>query len=147
LQTRKYKLRIFNLISIVALSTLRLEDLRSGSNIPLRNSDIGFRDATSTETKNKMQSGLFLDVVVGQRTSIFELLTSEDEALLIRWNTLLVLDLAFNHIDGIGGFNLKSCELKTVHPTTPSQGYLQSDGLSSESLHENLKEAAGKKQS
>ncbi len=105
------EIKIPNLISIVALSTLRLEDLRSGSNITLRNSDIGFRDATSTEAENKVQSGLFLDVVVSQRATVFELLASEDEALLIRWNTFLILDLAFNHIDGIGGFNLKPCVL------------------------------------
>jgi hypothetical protein len=48
-----------------------------------------------------MKCRLFLDVVVGKGATIFELFTSEDETLLIRWDTLLVLDLAFNVVDGI----------------------------------------------
>jgi hypothetical protein len=48
---------------------------------------------TSTETEDKVQGGLLLDVVVGQSTSILQLLTSENETLLVRGDTLLVLDL------------------------------------------------------
>ena len=36
-----------------------------------------------------MQGGFLLDVVVRQGTSIFQLLASEDQSLLVRWNTLL----------------------------------------------------------
>jgi hypothetical protein len=35
-----------------------------------------------------MQGGLLLDVVVGQRAAVFELLAREDEALLIRGNSV-----------------------------------------------------------
>lgn len=42
---------------------------------------------TTTEAKDKMESGLLLDVVVGEGTAIFELLTSENETLLIRGNS------------------------------------------------------------
>ena len=33
---------------------------------------------SSPETQNQMKSGLFLDVVVGERTTIFQLLASKD---------------------------------------------------------------------
>jgi hypothetical protein len=39
-----------------------------------------------------MESGLLLDVVVGERASVFELLAGEDQALLVGWDTLLVCD-------------------------------------------------------
>lgn len=42
---------------------------------------------TTTEAKDKMEGGLLLDVVVGEGTTVFELLTSEDETLLIRGNS------------------------------------------------------------
>jgi hypothetical protein len=48
---------------------------------------------TSSQTQHQVQRGLLLDVVVAQRAAILQLLASEDQALLIRGNTLLVLDL------------------------------------------------------
>ena len=35
------------------------------------------------------------------------LLSSKDQPLLIRWNTLLVLDLGLDILDGVGGLNLE----------------------------------------
>jgi hypothetical protein len=72
----------------------------------------------------KVKSTLLLYVVVGQSTSIFQLLSSKDQSLLIRRNAFLVLDLGFNIIDSIGGLNL------------------QSDGLASECLDKDLHSAA-----
>ena len=48
---------------------------------------------TTSKTENEMESGLLLDVVVGKSTAILELLTSEDESLLVWGNTLLILNL------------------------------------------------------
>jgi hypothetical protein len=39
---------------------------------------------TTTETEDKMEGGLLLDVVVGEGATVLELLTSEDQTLLIR---------------------------------------------------------------
>jgi len=39
--------------------------------------------ATTTQAKNKMQSGLLLDVIIGQSPTVLKLLASKDEALLI----------------------------------------------------------------
>jgi len=49
-----------------------------------------------------VKSGLLLDVVVGEGTSILELLAGEDQTLLVRWNSLLVLDLGLDIVDGVG---------------------------------------------
>ena len=41
----------------------------------------------TTQTQDQMQSGLFLDIVVAQSTTIFQLFASEDQTLLIWWNS------------------------------------------------------------
>ena len=55
-----------------------------------------------------MKSGLFLNVVVAQGTTVLELLSGEDQTLLIRGDSFLVLDLGLDVIDGIGRLDLKS---------------------------------------
>jgi len=67
-----------------------------------------------------MERRLLLDVVVGESAAILELLTSEYQTLLVWWNTLLVLNLGLDIVDGVGRLDLKG------------------DGLSSESLDEDL---------
>jgi len=67
-----------------------------------------------------MQRRLFLDVVVGQSAAVLQLLPCENEPLLIRRDSLLVLDLRFYIVDRVRRFDLEG------------------DGLSGESLHENL---------
>jgi hypothetical protein len=54
-----------------------------------------------------VESGLLLDVVVGESAAILELLAGEDEALLVRGDTLLVLDLLLYGLDGIRGLDIK----------------------------------------
>ena len=54
-----------------------------------------------------MEGGLLLDVVVGQGAAIFQLLAGEDEALLIRGDALLVLDLGLDVVDGVRRLDLK----------------------------------------
>jgi hypothetical protein len=49
-----------------------------------------------------MEGRLLLNVVVTQCSSILELLSGEDETLLVRWNAFLVLDLAFHIINSVG---------------------------------------------
>ena len=67
-----------------------------------------------------MKGGLLLDVVVSEGSSVLELLSGEDESLLVRWDALLVLDLGFDVLDGVGLFDLKG------------------DGLASQGLDEYL---------
>ena len=50
----------------------------------------------ATETEHQVQGRLLLDVVVGERAAVLELLAREDQALLIRGNAFLVLDLGLD---------------------------------------------------
>merc|ERR1719148_519012 len=75
---------------------------------------------SSTKTQHKMECGLLLNVVVTQCATILKLLTSKDETLLVRGNTLLVLNLRLHVVNRVGGLNI------------------QSDGLASQCLHKDL---------
>ena len=62
---------------------------------------------STAQTQHKVQCRFLLDVVVAQGATILQLLTSKDQALLVRGNALLVLDLALHIVDGIRGLNLE----------------------------------------
>ena len=67
-----------------------------------------------------MESALLLDVVVGESSSILQLFSGEDQSLLIWGDSLLVLDLSLDVLDGVGRFDLEG------------------DGLASQGLDEDL---------
>ena len=75
---------------------------------------------TTSQSENQVEGRFLLDVVVGEGSSILKLLSSEDESLLIGWDTFLVLDLGLDILDGVTWLNIKS------------------DGLASEGLYEDL---------
>jgi len=43
-----------------------------------------------------------LDVVIGESSSVLELLSGENQSLLVGWNAFLVLDLALDIVDRVG---------------------------------------------
>lgn len=49
-----------------------------------------------------------LDVVIAERAAVFKLLASEDQSLLVRGNTFLILDLRLHIVNGVGGLDLES---------------------------------------
>jgi len=55
-----------------------------------------------------MESRLLLNVVIRQGTAVFKLLSSKDQTLLIRRDALFILNLAFDVVDCVRGFDLKS---------------------------------------
>ena len=55
-----------------------------------------------------MKSRFLLDVVVGEGSAVFELLTSEDEALLVWGDALFVLDLSLDVLDRVAWLDIKS---------------------------------------
>merc|ERR1712193_450728 len=75
---------------------------------------------TSPESEHKMESALLLDVVVGESSSVLQLLASEDQPLLIWGDSLLVLDLSLDVLNGVRGLDLEG------------------DGLASQGLDEDL---------
>ena len=62
---------------------------------------------TTSQSKHQVKSGLLLNVVVRQGSAILQLFTSENQSLLVWWNTLLVLDLGLDVVNGVRGFNLR----------------------------------------
>ena len=75
---------------------------------------------STSKSEDQMEGRLFLDVVVGEGSSILKLLSSEDESLLIGWDSFLILDLGLDIFNGVCWLNIKS------------------DCLSCEGLDENL---------
>ena len=75
---------------------------------------------TATKTEDAVEGGLLLDVVVRESSAVLELLTGEDETLLIRGDALLVLDLGLDVVDGVRGLDIEG------------------DGLTRKGLDENL---------
>ena len=62
----------------------------------------------STQAEHQVKGGLLLDVVVSQSAAVLELLAGKDQALLVRRDALLVLNLALPILSGIRRFRLKS---------------------------------------
>lgn len=77
-------------------------------------------DGTTTQTENQMEGGLLLDVVVRQSSAVLKLLSSENQTLLIRGDSLLVLNLGLDVIDSVRGLDIEG------------------DGLTREGLDEDL---------
>merc|ERR1719492_685723 len=71
-----------------------------------------------------MQSGFLLDVIIRQSSSIFQLLSREDETLLLRWDTLFILNLGLDILNGVIRLNIESNRLsgqgfdENLHRTT-----------------------------
>jgi len=79
---------------------------------------------TTTKSEDKVEGGLFLDVVVRESSSIFELFSSENESLLLRRNSFFVLDLSLDVLDGVVWLDIQGDRFsgqsfdKNLHSTT-----------------------------
>ena len=86
----------------------------------------------ATKSEHKVERGLLLDVVVGQSTTVFELLAGKDETLLVRWDALLVLDLGLDVVNGVRGFDFQGDSLagqgldKDLHTTAETEDKVKS---------------------
>merc|ERR1712228_299770 len=67
-----------------------------------------------------MEGGLLLDVVVRKGAAVLQLLSGEDEPLLVGRDSLLILDLGLHVGDGVRGL------------------HIQGDGLPGQGLYEDL---------
>jgi len=72
--------------------------------------------APAPHTKHQVEGRLLLDVVVLESAAILELLASEDETLLVRGDSLLVLDLGLNGLNSVSALHLEGDGL-------PRQGF------------------------
>ena len=87
---------------------------------------------TTTKTEDQVESRFLLDVVIGKGATILELLSGEDQSLLVRGDTFLVLDFLFHGLDGVGGLDLKGNSLsrqsfyENLHTTTKTEDQVES---------------------
>ena len=79
----------------------------------------------AAEAQHEVERRLLLDVVVREGAAVLELLAGEDEALLVRRDALLVLDLLLHVVDRVRRLDVER------------------DGLAGEGLDENLRGAVG----
>ena len=79
---------------------------------------------TPTKAKDEVESRFLLNVVIGESAAVFELLSGENQALLVGRDALLVLDLGLDVVNGVRRF------------------YLEGDRLSGQGLDENLHTSA-----
>uniref|UniRef100_A0A453L3A1 Uncharacterized protein n=1 Tax=Aegilops tauschii subsp. strangulata TaxID=200361 RepID=A0A453L3A1_AEGTS len=63
--------------------------------------------AAPAEAQHQVERRLLLDVVVGQRAALLQLLPGEDQPLLVRRYTFLVLDLGLDIVDGVAALDLE----------------------------------------
>lgn len=74
-----------------------------------------------------MESALLLDIVIRKRAAVFQLLAGEDQTLLIRRNSFLILNLCLDVVDRVRGLDLESDRLaserlhKDLHTTTQTK--------------------------
>merc|ERR1711942_497165 len=86
----------------------------------------------TAETQNEMESGLLLDIVVGQSTAILELFACEDEPLLVRRDSFFVLNFRLDILDAVRWFHLErdglSCQCfdEDLHSSSETQNEMKS---------------------
>jgi len=87
---------------------------------------------TTAKSEHEMEGGLLLDVVVGESSTVLELLASEDQTLLIGRDALFVLDFGLDVVDGVGWLDFESDRLtgegldEDLHTTAKSQDQVES---------------------
>jgi hypothetical protein len=75
----------------------------------------------------KMESGLLLNVVIGEGTAILELFSSKDQTLLIGRDPFLVLDLVLDVVNRVTRFDLEGDRFarkgldEDLHPSTKTE--------------------------
>jgi len=78
-----------------------------------------------------VKSGLLLDVVITQGTSVLQLLTSKDETLLIRGDSFLILNLSLHVVDGVRRLNIQGNRLsregfdEDLHTSTKTENQVK----------------------
>ena len=63
--------------------------------------------ATTTQAQQQVDRRLLLNVVVGQRAAILELLAATDQTLVICVDALLILDLGLQVVNGVASLDIK----------------------------------------
>ena len=85
----------------------------------------------TSQAQDQVEGGLLLDVVIRKGAAILQLLASKDQALLIRWDPLLILDLGLDIVNGVTCLNVEGdglagqCLHKDLHATSQAQDQVE----------------------
>merc|ERR1711912_45495 len=85
----------------------------------------------SSQSQDQVQGRFLLNVVVRQRSTVLELLASEDQPLLVRGDAFLVLNLSLHIVDGVRRLNFQGDGFsgqsfyKDLHTSTEPQDQVQ----------------------
>ena len=66
------------------------------------------RESASSESEDQVQGRLLLNVIVREGSAILKLLSSEDQSLLIGWNSFLILYLGLHVLNCVRWFDIES---------------------------------------
>jgi len=79
---------------------------------------------STAKAKDKMEGRFLLNIVIRESSAVLELLSSENQSLLLWWNSFFVLDLGFHIGNRVVGFDIQSDRLsregldEDLHGTT-----------------------------
>jgi hypothetical protein len=96
-----------------------------------RRHTLSYHLLATTQSQHQMEGGLLLNVVIGKCTPILKLLARKDETLLIRRDTLLVLNLCLHVINRVRRLDLESDRLacegldEDLHATTQTKDQME----------------------
>ena len=62
---------------------------------------------TTSESKNQVEGRFLLNIIVGESSAIFKLLSSKDKTLLVWRNTFFILDLSLDVFNSVCWLDLK----------------------------------------
>merc|ERR1712172_175836 len=87
---------------------------------------------STSKSKDQVEGGFLLDVVIREGSSVFKLLSSEDKSLLIWWDTFLILDLGLDILNGVSWLDIKGdsltseCLDEDLHTSSKSEDQVES---------------------
>jgi len=90
---------------------------------------------TTSKSKDKMEGGLLLNVVIRKGSPILELFTGEDQSLLLRWDAFLVLNFCLDILNGVIGLDVQGNRLsgegldEDLHGTTSKSEHKMKSGF------------------
>jgi len=86
---------------------------------------------TTSESEDQVKSRFLLDVVIRESSTVFKLLSGEDESLLIWWDSFLILDFGLHIFNGVSWFDIQ-CDCFTsqsfdedLHTTSKSENKMK----------------------
>merc|ERR1711939_1074594 len=93
---------------------------------------IYYSSISTSESQDQVESRFFLDVIIRESSSVFQLFSGKDKSLLIWWNTFFVLDFSFDIVNSIRWFDIKGDGFsgqsfdKDLHTSSKSQDQVES---------------------